>query len=306
MVLGNESGPPQLEALRAAVEESDASWWINIYPYRAAVEANGGSMRGDETVVISRKAVRHLKDHAELLQAHIRGQRIVDMHELLKEFRGRVNLSNIDGWTFLLGSTYQSFPIRFYFYTKGIIEIVLALFLIVLLSPLWILLALAILVLDGRPILYRQERLGYRGQKFLLYKFRTMRTTAESSGPRWASEEDPRVTRLGRWLRKTRLDELPQLLNVFLGELSFVGPRPERPEFYQMLSERIPLFSTRLLVRPGITGWAQIRQGYAASVEECRTKLEYDLYYVQHMSPALDLHVLTNTAALMFRGNGGR
>src|ERR1019366_7296020 len=126
------------------------------------------------------------------------------------------------------------------------------------------------------------------------------------SGARWAAKDDPRVTPIGRWMRKTRLDELPQLFNVLRGDLDFVGPRPERPEFYPMLSKEVPLFSMRLLVRPGITGWAQVRQGYAATVEECRTKLEYDLYYVQNMSPRMDLSVLLHTTALMIRGNGGR
>jgi len=298
--------PAELEALRAQIDEAGASWWIEIHPYDDVTHTNGGRMRGDETVVISRKAVRHLKDHPELLNAHLRGQRIVDIQELMKEFRGRVNLHNADGWTFLLGSAYQTFLLRFYFYVKEIVEVVLAFLLLILLSPVLIALSLGVFLTNGRPIFYRQKRLGYRGRQFLLYKFRTMPTTAEEDGPQWARTDDPRTTRFGRWLRKTRLDELPQLMNVIRGDLSFVGPRPERPEFYKMLSEHIPLFSTRLLVRPGITGWAQVRQGYAASIEESKTKLEYDLYYVQNMSPALDLHVMVNTVALMFRGNSGR
>jgi lipopolysaccharide/colanic/teichoic acid biosynthesis glycosyltransferase len=297
--------PSDQEALRAEIESAGAGWWIQLKPYNPGA-TNGGRMRGDETIVISRKSVHHLSDHADLLAAHLRGQRVVDVHQLLKEFSGRVKLDNSDGWTFLLASTYQNFALRTYFYVKQVLEILLAAVLLVCLSPLLLGVSLAILLTSGMPIFYRQERLGYRGQKIMLYKFRTMRVTAESSGPQWAKEEDPRVTPLGRWLRKTRLDELPQLLNVIRGELSFVGPRPERPEFYQMLKKQIPLFATRLLVRPGITGWAQVRQGYAASVEECKAKLEYDLYYVQHMSPRMDVDVMINTAAMMFRGNGGR
>jgi lipopolysaccharide/colanic/teichoic acid biosynthesis glycosyltransferase len=295
----------ELELLRAEIKQSEASLWIDIHsqdgPYPHATK-----LRGDETLVISRKAVRHLKDHPELLAAHLRGHRVVDVSQLLKEFRGRVNLHKTDGWTFLLGSTYQSFPIRFYFYAKEIIEVVLAFILLILSVPVLIGLALGVYMTSGRPIFYRQQRLGYRGELFYLYKFRTMPVTAESTGPQWAAANDPRTTKFGRWLRRTRMDELPQLVNVIKGDLSFVGPRPERPEFYAMLSEKIPLFATRLLVRPGITGWAQVRQGYAASLEECITKLEYDLYYVQHMSPALDLHVMISTAALMFRGNSGQ
>jgi len=303
--LATHLDPEDMEALKAQIQESGASWWINVRPYDPAA-TNGGRMRGDETVVISRKTVHDLKDHPELLAAHLRGQRIVDARELLKEFRGRVDLDNSDGWTFLLGSTYHNFLLRAYFYAKEIIEGLIALSLLILLSPLFLGLSLGILLTNGRPILYRQKRLGYRGKEFSLYKFRTMPITAESAGPQWAREDDPRPSPFGRWLRKTRLDELPQLLNVVRRELSFVGPRPERPEFYKILNAHIPLFSTRLLVRPGITGWAQVRQGYAASIEECKTKLEYDLYYVQNMSPQLDVHVMINTAALMFRGNGGR
>jgi lipopolysaccharide/colanic/teichoic acid biosynthesis glycosyltransferase len=295
--------PEELQALNSQVNKSGASW-IDVRRDEA-VYKNGG-LHGYETMVISRRAVRHLKDHPELLAAHLRGQPVVDVTQLLKEFRGRVNLGYADGWSFLLGSTYQGFAIRFYFYLKAVAEILIALVLLVALTPLWVILSASILITSGWPILYRQERLGYRGERFYLYKFRTMPTTAEAAGPQWAKENDPRVTPLGRWLRRTRFDELPQLINVLRGELSFVGPRPERPEFYGILTKHIPLFSTRLLVRPGITGWAQVRQGYAASVEECKTKLEYDLYYVQHMSPRLDASVMVQTAALMLRGNGGR
>jgi len=310
-VLGNKWSlmthldPEEMKLLQTQIESSGASWWIELRPYDPAA-TNGGRMRGDETLVISRKSVRYLKDHPELLTAHLRGQSIIDVRELLKEFRGRVNLNQTDGWTFLLGSTYHNFLLRAYFYTKGVIEGLFALVVMVLLSPLFLALSLGIFFTNGLPIFYRQERLGYGGKQFSLYKFRTMPNSAEDTGPKWASEDDPRASPFGRWLRKTRLDELPQLLNVVRGELSFVGPRPERPEFYKMLKDHIPLFSTRLLVRPGITGWAQLRQGYAASIEECKTKLEYDLYYVQNMSPSLDVQVMVNTAAMMVRGNSGR
>jgi len=231
-----------------------------------------------------------------------RGQRIVDVAQLLKEILGRVNLGTADASTFLSGSTYQSPSIRLYFFLKTLFEPILAILLLVLLSPLLLGLALAIYMTSGRPILYHQERLGYRGKKFPLLKFRTMSLTAESSGPQWASEDDPRMTRLGGWLRKTRMDELPQLLNVVRGELSFVGPRPEREEFYHLLSEKIPLFTMRLLVRPGITGWAQVKNGYAASVEESKTKLEYDLYYIRNRTFPMDVAILIHTLFLALHG----
>lgn len=297
--------PEEEGALREQIAESGLSEWIKVHPCKF-FDHNGGSPREDETLVISRGATRDLNASVELLAAHLRGQRIIDVKQLLKEFRGRVHLGTADAWSFLMGSKYQSPPIRFYFNLKGFVEPLLVLILMVLLSPLWLALALGVYLTNGRPVLYRQERLGHRGQRIWIYKFRTMPTMAEESGPQWASEDDPRATPFGRWLRKSRLDELPQLINVFLGELSFVGPRPERPEFYPSLTEHIPLFPLRLMVRPGITGWAQVKHGYAGSVDESRTKLEYDLYYIQNMSPQLDLQVLANTAALVIRGGSGR
>jgi lipopolysaccharide/colanic/teichoic acid biosynthesis glycosyltransferase len=297
--------PEEEKALSAEIKESGSSDWLSIHPCILS-DTNGSSPRSHETLVISRQSAHKLKPYSELVAAHLRGQRIVDVGQILKELRGRVNLGTVDAWSFLLGTNYQTPLIRFCFYLKTLTEPILAILLLILLSPLLLGLALAIYVTSGWPILYRQERLGYQGKKFFLFKFRTMGATAEASGPQWASEADPRSTRLGQWLRKTRLDELPQLLNVPRGEMSFVGPRPERPEFYKLLSEAIPLFSLRLLVRPGITGWAQVKNGYAASVEQCKTKLEYDLYYIQRMSPWMDFHVLIKTIRMVLRGNSGR
>lgn len=297
--------PAEFEELVAQVKESRAAWWIRLLSFDD-MQKRGLTLQGDETMVISRQSVRHMKEHPELLQAHLRGQPIVDIKQLLSEFRGRVSIPHADAWTYLLSSTFKSYLIRFYFYLKEFVEVVLAIILSIVLLPLLVALSIGVLITKGRPIFYRQERLGYRGKPFFLYKFRTMVQTAEKDGPKWATEDDPRISPFGKWLRKTRMDELPQLFNVIRGDLSFVGPRPERPEFYEVLNKSIPLFPLRLLVRPGITGWAQVRQGYAASVEECRLKLEYDLYYVQHMSPQMDLRVVLHTIAMMIRGNSGR
>jgi len=297
--------PNELKALNDQIAESGCSNWIVVHPC-IPFDTNGSSPHDDETLVISRRAAHELKNYGNLITAHLQGRRIVDVWQLLKEMRGRVNLRTADAWSFLMGSTFQSPPILFYFYLKTLLEPVLAMFLLVLLSPLLLGVALAICLMNGRPILFRQDRLGHRGRKFSMFKFRTMGTTAESSGPRWASEGDLRMTRLGRWLRKNRLDELPQLLNVLRGDLSFVGPRPERKEFYDLLSKEIPLFTMRLLVRPGITGWAQVNSGYAASSEESKTKLEYDLYYIQSMSPGMDFQVILKTIFVVLRGNSGR
>ncbi len=168
--------------------------------------------------------------------------------------------------------------------------------------PLLALTALAVWILSGRPILYRQQRVGQHGRTFTLSKFRSMHVDAEAGGPAWASEHDDRVTPIGRFIRLTRLDELPQLWNVLTGDMSFVGPRPERPEFVEALGSQIPFYHLRHAVKPGITGWAQIKYRYADSFESAMEKLRYDLYYVKHLSPVFDLTIVVDTVkTILFR-----
>ncbi len=168
--------------------------------------------------------------------------------------------------------------------------------------PLWPLIALAIKLNDGGPAFYSQDRVGQNGLVFKLFKFRTMRVDAEPAGAVWATRHDPRVTRVGRLLRRTRLDELPQLYNVLLGQMSLVGPRPERPDIVQELCTHIPYFSERHLVKPGITGWAQISFRYGNTIEDAKRKLQFDLYYLKHMSFELDIVVLFRTLGTFLRG----
>ena len=156
------------------------------------------------------------------------------------------------------------------------------------------------------PIFFRQTRVGLRGRPFSVIKFRTMRQDAEAKGAVWATKNDPRVTSLGRFMRKTRLDEIPQLWNVLRGEMGFVGPRPERPEFVQWLSSEIPFYELRHMIRPGITGWAQVRYRYGASLEETKQKLEYDLYYVKHLSIGLDLLIMFETIKTIILRRGAQ
>ena len=192
------------------------------------------------------------------------------------------------------------------FLMRRTVSLMAAVVLFLLASP--ILLVTAILIkLDSKgPIFYRQERVGLNGRSFQMIKFRTMRTDAEANGVKWAQKDDPRVTRVGRYLRRFRVDELPQLFNVLKGEMGVVGPRPERPEFVARLRTQIPYYDLRTLVPPGITGWAQIRYPYAASFEEARQKLQYDLYYVKHLSVFLDLVILFHTAKVVLFGRGAR
>ena len=168
--------------------------------------------------------------------------------------------------------------------------------------PLWPLIALCIKLDDGGPVFYSQNRVGQNGRVFRLYKFRTMIVNAENGESVWASRNDPRCTRLGRWLRRSRLDELPQLYNILVGDMAVVGPRPERPAIVLELTKTLPYYDLRHVVKPGLTGWAQISYRYGASLEDSRRKLQYDLYYLKHMSLELDVVILFRTVGTFLRG----
>jgi lipopolysaccharide/colanic/teichoic acid biosynthesis glycosyltransferase len=185
---------------------------------------------------------------------------------------------------------------------KRLTDVVLALAILVVLAPLALAAVVLIKVTTGGPVTYSQLRVGRYGRLFRILKLRTMAVDAEDDGPQWSPRDDPRRTPVGRVLRRLRIDELPQVVNVFRGDMSFVGPRPERPEFVTQLERAIPYYSWRHLVRPGLTGWAQINHPYGSSMEDARRKLEYDLYYVRHASLATDLAVVLRTAAVALRG----
>jgi sugar transferase (PEP-CTERM system associated) len=190
---------------------------------------------------------------------------------------------------------------------KRIFDIVVSLVLLIFTAPLLLVTACLIKLDSPGPVLYRQERVGYRGRVFTIFKFRSMRTDAErDSGPQWAARGDPRVTRVGAVIRKLRIDELAQILNVLRGDMSFVGPRPERPYFVANLAAAIPYYHERHWMRPGITGWAQINYPYGASIEDAQHKLSYDLYYIKNRSMFLDLLILLQTARVIFWNYGAR
>jgi lipopolysaccharide/colanic/teichoic acid biosynthesis glycosyltransferase len=170
-----------------------------------------------------------------------------------------------------------------------------------------ILVAVLIKATSEGPILFRQQRVGRRGVEFTLYKFRSMRLNAEAgTGAVWASPDDPRITPLGRWLRRFRIDEVPQLFNVLAGNMSIVGPRPERPEFVSVLNDAIPYYRQRLCVKPGITGWAQINHKYGDTMEDTGVKLEYDLYYIKNLAFSLDVYIMFQTAKVMLLSRGSQ
>jgi len=190
--------------------------------------------------------------------------------------------------------------------SKRAFDVAAALALIILFS--WLLVLTAILVrLDSPgPAIYRQRRVGKDGKEFDIYKFRSMRTDAEKNGAQWARTDDDRITRIGRFIRRTRIDELPQAFNILKGDMSFVGPRPERPEFVALLEREIPHYHDRHVVKPGITGWAQVRHSYTASVAGARDKLCYDLFYVKHFSLLLDILIVLMTVRVAVLGIGSR
>ncbi|MAW81045.1 MAG: hypothetical protein CMI63_12475 [Parvularcula sp.] len=189
---------------------------------------------------------------------------------------------------------------------KRLLDIALSLALLAFLAPLLIVTAVAIKWDSPGPVLYRQRRVGLGGQEFEVFKFRSMIVDAEADGPQYAAIKDKRITRIGAIIRKFRIDEIPQTINVLRGEMSFVGPRPERPEFVRELEQEIPLYHCRHLIKPGITGWAQVKYEYAASVEGARTKLRYDLYYIRHFSPFMDVLIVLMTIRVAVFGLGSR
>jgi len=188
---------------------------------------------------------------------------------------------------------------------KRLLDFTISLLVLLIGLPLWVLLSLLVRVSSSGPAIYRQRRIGQKSREFTMYKFRTMKNHAEKeTGPVWASEEDPRYTKLGKWLRKTRLDEVPQFFNVLKGDMSLVGPRPERPFFVEKLAREIPLYSRRHRVKPGITGWAQVKWHYDTSLEDVQQKVKYDLFYIENMSLRRDLQILFRTVYTTLRGSG--
>jgi len=190
---------------------------------------------------------------------------------------------------------------------KRTFDLTVSLLLLIVTLPVMLLTALLILIEDGFPVFYCQERVGKGGETYSVIKFRSMFNNAEKEGkPRWATTDDPRVTRVGGLIRKLRIDELPQIFNVLKGEMSFVGPRPERPYFVDLLTAQVPYYNMRHSIKPGITGWAQVRYPYGASVEDAIEKLQYDLYYVKNHSLFLDLIILIDTVGVVVLSKGSR
>lgn len=239
----------------------------------------------------------------ELLDCKLQGVRVVDMATHFEKTLGQIRLDSVSAGWLIFGEGFSQGWVRTV--VKRLFDIVCASILIVLSSPVMLLAAIAVVLESRGPVLYMQERVGLNGRLFNVIKFRSMRTDAEQDGqPRWATAQDDRVTRVGRVLRKLRIDELPQLFSVLNGDMSLVGPRPERPYFVDKLTHELPYFAVRQSVKPGVTGWAQVRYQYGASVEDSAEKLQYDLYYVKNHTLFLDLVVLFETVGVVLTAKG--
>ena len=241
----------------------------------------------------------------ELLDCKLEGVKVHDINTHFEKTLGQIRIGFANAGWMIFGDGFDQGFARTAI--KRIFDILTALLLIVGTAPIMVLAAIVIKLDSRGPVLYRQERLGQDGKPFMVTKFRSMRTDAEKDGkPRWATVHDDRVTRVGHFMRKTRIDELPQLFNVLKGDMSMVGPRPERGYFVEQLTQQIPYFAVRHSVKPGVTGWAQVRYQYGATVEDSIEKLQYDLYYVKNHSLFLDLMILFETVAVVLTGKGAR
>ncbi len=257
-----------------------------------------------QVVVVAVEDRREALPVTSLLSLRTRGFRVMDDVGFAESTLQRIPLSLLRPSALIFDDGFR--VSRVTRLAKRATDLVGASVLLVVLAPLMAFTALLVWVTDGRPVIYSQERTGQGGRRYLVHKFRTMRRDAERLGAAWATDDDPRVLPVGRFMRRSRLDELPQLWNVIRGDMSLVGPRPERDVFISQLKARWPLFELRELVKPGLSGWAQLRYGYGSTMEEQARKLEYDLYYIKNTSLFLDLVCLLATAKVVLLGRGAR
>lgn len=259
-----------------------------------------------DTVVVTVRDDKKPELLKSIIEANMNGIEIHNMASLYEELTGKLPVLHLsEGWmayTPFHGTRRSIYNVH----AKRLIDVALSLFGLLSSVPLTIAAAVLIGLDGGGPVFFRQNRVGQNGKVFELVKFRSMTVDAEEGGAIWAAQNDPRTTRVGKIIRKTRIDEIPQMWNVLKGEMSFIGPRPERPEFVERLKEEIPYYFFRHAVKPGISGWAQVNYRYGASREDAIEKLQYDLFYIKNMSAFLDLHILVKTVRVVLFGKGAR
>jgi sugar transferase (PEP-CTERM system associated) len=261
--------------------------------------------KGVHRVIVAMPDRRGTLPVEELLELRLSGVKVEEATSWLEKMSGRIEVEQLYASWMIFAEGFR-FSASFRLVRRGL-NFSLALLGLVLSLPLLPFIWLAVKLDSAGPALYRQKRVGKRGATFYCYKFRTMRQDAEAdTGATWASDDDPRITRVGKVLRVTRLDEIPQLWCVLKGDMHFVGPRPERPEFVEWLSKEIPYYGVRHVVRPGITGWAQVQYKYGNTLEDAREKLQYDLFYIKNASVGLDLLILFQTIKIVLLGRGAK
>lgn len=259
---------------------------------------------GADRLVISLAERRGVMPIRELTALKVQGLPIEDAHAMYERITGRIMLDRLrPSWLIMSDGFSKS---QLLLAAKRTIDILASFVLIVLSSPFLLLATLAILIETGRPVFFRQDRVGLGGHVFKIFKFRSMRQGSEKGTPSWTADGDPRVTRVGNFIRKYRIDEIPQLFNVLRGEMSLIGPRPEVPYFCELLEREIPFYQQRHCVRPGISGWAQVKYKYGATLEEARTKFEFDLFYIKNLSVLLDLTIIFETIKVVLLGKGAK
>ena len=293
----------QVGALRARLRYGHGSLFDPVVPQSRTVAWQQLRQQGIWGVVVASEPDGAAAEG--LLDCKLRGMRIFSGTAFHENYLGRIDLDALTANHLLLGRNLAAGRISAL--VKRLCDIVVGVLMLVLLLPVMALTALAVKIESPGPVFYRQRRVGQFDTTFTLFKFRSMTADAEASGnPRWAQKQDPRITRVGRFIRATRIDELPQLANVIRGEMSMVGPRPERPHFVEQLARAIPFYRQRGYVKPGLTGWAQVNFPYGASVEDAREKLAYDLYYVKNRTILLDVIILLSTVRVVLFREGAR
>lgn len=313
--LGRRTPPPAL-VVGPVEAVSETCSRLRAHPLVPWAPLHGGDLgprevadharaRGCAAVILTSPGDLESRWSSSLADLHFSGVPVVVASELWAWLDGRVPVAELSPAVFLHQSGFSAVHWRLFNRLTRVLDVVLGTLLAVATLPLLLAAMAVVAVVNGRPVVYRQVRLGQFGRPFTLFKVRTMVNDAEPDGPAFAGARDPRVTRVGRVLRRLRLDELPQLLNVLRGEMSLVGPRPERPEFVEELAAAIPFYTFRLAVLPGLTGWAQVHVPYAGTVEDHRRKLEYDLYFIRERSVGLYLITLLRTASAALAGVRG-
>lgn len=321
LVLGTGTRAVNVEAIANAVGPGHSSTIVGYLPIKGAqhhVEASRILALDNSSLLDTVKkhnineivlAVRERRGGGlpmqELLECKLHGVRVTELSTFFERERGQVRLDSLNTSWLVLEEGFRNNPLRDV--VKRGFDVLVSTLLLLITLPVTVVTAILVRLESPGPVFYRQERVGRGGKTFNICKFRSMRADAEKDGkPQWATAKDDRTTKIGRIIRKLRVDEIPQIFNVLKGDMSFVGPRPERPFFVKQLTKDIPYYEARHSIKPGITGWAQVKYPYGASVEDAKEKLQYDLYYVKNHSLFLDLMILTDTLQVVLWGKGAR